>query len=657
MNLFQKYGIKEVADVVFYSITPIGDEEFYTPVLYLDTLKVSTLEKSAEKVEAKGGKGNKRLITWNFGKTTTLNLEDALFSPASMSMIWGGKLNAKLSDYTSAIVKCNIANKYGEQHFSTKAYPSPALTDDEWELVFKSAQWVNYIPFKSSQDSANYDKECGTENRKYLVEEYTKRNRLEMATADYSINVKINIGSNPNNPDEIHDGILTISNYENFRFDNKTNYTNAKDVYIWNANVKIEDVEEESIICDKYLYDMSYYNMRTDENSDDWKNVYGSRVMGNLKPILYSGGANSSIYGDKPFEVIFNSELSNTEQNSSFVDYVKRQEENAGEIDTIPQYTAMPQKIIDHLMSKIDELDKIGTIETDMHEVEVIDRMEKCIVKKKEGQKISTSEQKNNLFRYYKDDKSSSYTIYYDAKTMLPLLRIDDKGKISGWDTEYKTGKQYVAQYYITNINSGLQFTADEIVKNGIFVDKSGTPIPDNGIIVSSEISVKYENGTYKYIADIVFEVSDEFTLKLGTVYYKWTRTVKRKEYEDDDILGRTLVIDAETFPGVYRIVGETYIRNQKTGKDQRYQFTIFNANVSSDTSITLEAEGDPTTFSMQIDVLTPPNDIMMELKQYDVEDDLLEGGTRIVSQSSKYTYTPTSIEDVQIDEKNEEIY
>ena len=38
MNLFQKYGIKEVADVVFYSITPIGDEEFYTPVLYLDTL-------------------------------------------------------------------------------------------------------------------------------------------------------------------------------------------------------------------------------------------------------------------------------------------------------------------------------------------------------------------------------------------------------------------------------------------------------------------------------------------------------------------------------------------------------------------------------------------------------------------------------------------
>lgn len=662
MNLFQKYGIKEVADVVFYSITPIGDEEFYTPVLYLDTLKVSTLEKSAEKVEAKGGKGNKRLITWNFGKTTTLNLEDALFSPASMSMIWGGKLNAKLSDYTSAIVKCNIANKYGEQHFSTKAYPSPVLTDDEWELIFKSAQWVNYIPFKSSQNSPVYSKEYGAENRKYLMEEYRKRNRLEMATADYSINVKIKIGTNENNPDKINDGILTISNYENFKYiagENAANFPYAKDIYYWGANVKIEDItdSDEGIIYDGYLNNMSYYYDLKKE-----KYIYGQFTGSGLYDWLFSRPSDSTAYNGTYFSVIFDSELSNTENKSSFIDYVKKQEENAGEINTMPQYTAMPQKIIEHLMSKIDELDKIGTIETDMHEVEVIDRMEKCIVKKKEGQKISTSEQKNNLFRYYKDDKSSSYTIYYDAKTMLPLLRIGDDGKISGWDSEYKTGKTYRAQYSLTETSNGLQFTVDEIIKNGTLID--GIRMPDNGVIISSDITVKRAQNqdgvyldSYNYIADIVFEVSDEFTLKLGTVYYKWTRTVKRKEYEDDDILGRTLVIDAETFPGVYRIVGETYIRNQKTGKDQRYQFTIFNANVSSDTSITLEAEGDPTTFSMQIDVLTPPNDIMMELKQYDVEDDLLEGGTRIVSQSSKYTYTPTSIEDVQIDEKNEEIY
>ena len=154
MNLFQKYGIKEVADVVFYSITAIGEEEFYTPVLFLDTLKVSTLEKTAEKVEAKGGKGNKKLISWNFGKEITLNLEDALFSPASMSMIWGGKLNSKLSDYTSAVVKCNIANKYGDLNYSTKAYPSPALTDNEWEIIFEQADKLGLAgaPIVSTSD-------------------------------------------------------------------------------------------------------------------------------------------------------------------------------------------------------------------------------------------------------------------------------------------------------------------------------------------------------------------------------------------------------------------------------------------------------------------------------------------------------------------------
>lgn len=449
MNLFQKYGIKEVADVVFYSITEVGDEEFYTPVLFLDTLKVSTLEKSAEKVEAKGGKGNKKLIVWNFGKEITLNLEDALFSQASMSLIWGGRLEAKLSAYTSAIVKLNIANKYGILHYSTKAYPSPALTDEEWDIVFET---MEELGIKSNQDEEN--------------------------------------------------SFVYIDKYDSFVMENRT-------------------------------------------------------------------------------KVIYN--------------YFKRQGENETE-------KAIPQQVIDGIISKITSLEKVGYIDTDIHELEVIDRMEKCIVKDRNGLTISTSKQKENLLRYYKDDRTSSYTIYYDAKTMLPLLQVADDGKILGWDGDEELGGD--------SNNNGHN--------------------PE----------------------------SDLFKIKIGTVYYKWTRTVKYKEAEDDGIIGRTLVIDAETFPDAYKIVGECYIREQKTGKDQRYQFIIHRATVTSDTSITLEAEGEPTTFSMQVDVLTPPNDIMIELKQYDVEDDLIEGGTRILPQKSKYTYTPTNIEMItSIPITNEEIY
>ena len=49
MNLFEQYGIKEVADVTLYAIElDKYDDEVYVPVMYLDTLKVSTIEQTAE---------------------------------------------------------------------------------------------------------------------------------------------------------------------------------------------------------------------------------------------------------------------------------------------------------------------------------------------------------------------------------------------------------------------------------------------------------------------------------------------------------------------------------------------------------------------------------------------------------------------------------
>lgn len=637
MNLFQKYGIKEVADVVFYSITAIGDEEFYTPVLFLDTLKVSTLEKAAEKVEAKGGKGNKKLITWNFGKEITLNLEDALFSPASMSMIWGGKLNSKLSDYTSAIVKCNMANKYGDLHYSIKAYPSPALTDSEWEIIFKKAEetgldsgCANDIPYKYcySQENISENQAYIEENRQTLIKKYFTRN-WDNPTYDSNSFNKVTIDGR-----EYIDYSKMIfgdtSSYSKEGYDNRRyTVTNFSLIFDTDNSPSLQDLLDKTTTTNFYetyiyfkfrynlkLYESSYYlKKRASENDEDQITndptdrdaIFEERIGAILK---YNKSDNKIIiedlktspnlvfypYGPSPFIVggysagfakLWSGTSTFMFQEKSYTiiqsiyggDNVIK--DNSFSISISGK--AMPQLVVQELMGELNEIDKIGTIETDIHDLEVIDRMEKCIVKNRKGLTINTLEQKQNLFKYYLDDKSSSYTIYYDAKTMLPLFRVID-----------------------------------------------------------GKIDMDQEN----------------FTIKMGTVYYKWTRTVKYKESEDDAILGKTLVIDAETFPDAYKIVGETYVRNQKTGKDQRYQFTIFRANVSSDTSVTLEAEGDPTTFSMQIDVLTPPNDIMMELKQYDVEDDPIEGGTRIVPQKSKYTYTPANVEYIEeVADKNEEIY
>lgn len=99
-NILERYGIKEVADVTFYEIGSNGKPTH--PVLYLDTLKVSTIEQTAEEAEARGGKGNPPLIIWDYGKEITVTLEDALFSAKSMAIMFG---NGTVDTYTGNIMK------------------------------------------------------------------------------------------------------------------------------------------------------------------------------------------------------------------------------------------------------------------------------------------------------------------------------------------------------------------------------------------------------------------------------------------------------------------------------------------------------------------------------------------------------------------------
>lgn len=53
--------------VTFYQIGADGQPG--APVLYLDTLKVSTSEQTAENTSARGGKGNAELIIWDLIST------------------------------------------------------------------------------------------------------------------------------------------------------------------------------------------------------------------------------------------------------------------------------------------------------------------------------------------------------------------------------------------------------------------------------------------------------------------------------------------------------------------------------------------------------------------------------------------------------------
>lgn len=87
-----RYGLKEVANVIFFDVST------NKPVLFFDTLKVSTIENTSESAEARGGQGNPKRISWDFGRTATLTMQDALLSDASLAMLAGTEL--KTTDIT-----------------------------------------------------------------------------------------------------------------------------------------------------------------------------------------------------------------------------------------------------------------------------------------------------------------------------------------------------------------------------------------------------------------------------------------------------------------------------------------------------------------------------------------------------------------------------
>lgn len=401
MNIFEQYGIKEVADVCLYAIElDENDDEVYVPVMYLDTLKISSVEETAEQTSARGGLGNPELIIWDYGKEITVTLEDALYSPASQGMTWGGK--------------------FGTKHFNL---------------------YGQYINFKT---------------------ETTEKARLE---------------------------IDCFSDFSGGRIEGYYTWNNIKGNVVDNAGNRFY-VDRISITCDT--------------KGENWR--FGLRGDSGL---TLSAGR---------FEIIQDMNCNNAPQ------------------ELIYQ--------IDHALNN----------------VYYLDRIEKCRAEQTFVINTDTNIKHGN-YRYLEKYAQSELTVFIDPHTMQP---------------------------YEPNADS--------------FTRKNGEVIKGNLRII-----------------------------KQHEIYYKWTRS---KALENTS-LGHQIVVDAIHFPGTYRLVGETYSRNRKTGKDQRFQFEIPLCKMGTENSFTLEAEGDPTTFNMTLKVLRREDGVMMKLTQYSVEnakyDGHLSGSTKVI--------------------------
>lgn len=140
-----------------------------------------------------------------------------------------------------------------------------------------------------------------------------------------------------------------------------------------------------------------------------------------------------------------------------------------------------------------------------------------------------------------------------------------------------------------------------------------------------------------------------------GERFLKWTRSVAYK----DNSIGNTIEISADKFPGTYRIVGDTFARSKATGEDERFMFIVPQAKMTSDMTITLEADGDPSVFDMSLTVLRPDDGIMMKLVQYDVVENTEEndGSTMVKNTENLNLLDDAEMFKVNSDYKEEETF
>lgn len=512
MNIFDQYGIKEVADVTLYSIHKKKDgsgDVYYVPALYLDTLKISSVEKTAENVWAQGGLGNARLICWDYGKQINVSLEDALCTPASLGMCWGGVLS---SDWKDAELKHDYGISFNRN---------------------------NPVERLSRMEKAFYprnDRENGVVGKLIPLSLDDKSDRYSVSDLPVRSSVLDGVrvdgfGYVHNHPYKwtmkIESGAKSIGIIPNKIFDHF-----GKSYLVDTSKIIIAEMPTQSS-GEEYKFSVIYrINKKTNETK-----VYNEQI------IVLKEDNNAEIV-ETPIEL----------KDATFLKII---------VDNDNFYTA---QITNANLDNVAPSEVVNAVWTETNEVDL---------EQFKGIDMWLKFNGMNELSYFLLTKYQNDIYYIGTKT------IDNNTyKIKKDDINDETD-------YDTNVDKKLEGRLWAYVN-----PKTMTPYPD----------------------DYWFHQGEPYYIKSLTIAPKGKKLKSKK-----------ITITAGQFPGMYMLVGETYIRSRDTGEDERMQLKIPLCKVKSDQTLTLQADGDPTTFNMDIEVARPENGIMMEITAYEVAEKLIE--------------------------------
>ena len=98
----RKYASVTVCDVTLYDLVT------KYPVMYFDTLKVTTLEGTAEVTDIQGGQGNATLASVSHSKAVNVQFDDAIMTMSSLAILTGGELREGTDENKIVMVESEL---------------------------------------------------------------------------------------------------------------------------------------------------------------------------------------------------------------------------------------------------------------------------------------------------------------------------------------------------------------------------------------------------------------------------------------------------------------------------------------------------------------------------------------------------------------------
>lgn len=192
-----RFGVITVMDVTLF------DKLTNKPVLLLDTLKMSNITAEAQEKNVTGGKYADLLLTYNFGRSVSIEFQDALLSMSSMQEIWGAtisntdiKFHDKMLDvaYSTGValgadvVLADVSYVYNRTTEAevalganatvtagTITFTAGAAATDKLDIYFMNAVPVdaNYTPMEAILRSSSFPKTVKLVGRTFIMEQRT----------------------------------------------------------------------------------------------------------------------------------------------------------------------------------------------------------------------------------------------------------------------------------------------------------------------------------------------------------------------------------------------------------------------------------------------------------------------------------------------------